>query len=82
LPLPTHHQVSLALLGSDHDHIAGGEAGGAKSLRHGLRRRRDVAHGIGGVDLDQLLEDVVCQLIRGCVRRIAVAVRGERCTGE
>ena len=75
----TYHQVLLALLGSGHDDVRRRKAGGEKALRHGLGGRRDVARGIGGVDRDQLPEDLVCQLVGGGIRRLTAAVRGERC---
>jgi len=75
----THHQVLLALVGSGHDDVRRRKAGGEKALRHGLRGRRDVARGIGGVDPDQLPEELVCQLVGGGIRRLGAAVRGGRC---
>jgi hypothetical protein len=55
----THYQIFLAIVGPEDMEIALGKPGIAEALRHGLGRRGDVADRIGGVDFDQLLEEVV-----------------------
>ena len=40
------------------------ETRGAEPLSHGFRRRGHVANGIGGVDLDELFENIARQLVR------------------
>ena len=57
-------QIALARIGSEDLNIR--EAGGFQARRHGLRRGRHVSRRrIGGVDLDQLLEDLPRQRIVG-----------------
>ncbi len=58
-------QVALPLIGSHDSDVGRGESGIEQSLRHRLRRYGGTSDRIGGIDLDQLLEDVVRHLARG-----------------
>jgi hypothetical protein len=44
-----------------------GESRIAKTLRHGFGSRCHTAHGIGGVDFDQFLENIVRQLAHSVI---------------
>ena len=79
---------SCASFGPEHHDIRGRKARVAKALRHGLGGGGDVADRVAGVDLDQLLEDVVRQRVSrpaGRMRRrsrggaAAATAPGERC---
>ena len=58
------HQVALAGHRGKHLHIARGESGGAEPRSHGFRGTRIIPRGIGGIDLDELLEDFASERIR------------------
>ncbi len=60
-------QVALPLIGPDHGDVGRRESGIEQSLRHRLRRHGGASDRIRGVDLDQLLEDVVRHLARDLV---------------
>ena len=52
-------EVALSRIGAEHLHVGGGEAGGLQPRRHRVGRLRHVAvRRIGGVDLDELFEDL------------------------
>src|SRR5260370_19079089 len=61
------------MLGTEDVNVGLGESCIAKALRHSLGSRSHAARGVGGIDLDQLLEDVVRDLPGGvvdlCLRR-------------
>ena len=59
------NQISLTVIGPEDDNIGCGKPSVEQSLRHGLRSRRGASDGIGGVDLDQLFENVVRHLAGG-----------------
>ena len=52
------HQVALAGAGSQDLHVGGGKARGAQASGHRLGRGRVVPHRVGGVDVDELFEDL------------------------
>ena len=60
-----NHQVALARDGGQHLDIAGGKSGGAEAGGHGFGGARVVARGIGGIDFDQLFEDLAGQFLVG-----------------
>jgi hypothetical protein len=60
----TRDEIFLPIIGSRNLDIALGEACVTQTFGHGFRGGRHVANGIGGVDLNELLEDVVRQLLR------------------
>ncbi len=55
----TGDHVPFAIVGSDDHDIGGGESRIEQSFRHCLRGHRRASDRIGGVDFNQLLEDVV-----------------------
>ena len=69
LPVPCRRATIFFLrsFGPEHLHVAAGKSGIAEPLRHGLRGGGDAAHRIGGVDLDQLFENVVGKLFGGVI---------------
>src|SRR5580658_2640573 len=62
-----HDQILFAIIGTENPKVGLGESRITKALRHRLGSRRHAAHGIGGVNLDQLLEDVVREFAGGVV---------------
>src|SRR5216683_6223106 len=60
----TRDKVLLPFIGAGYLDIALGETSVAQTLGHRFGGGRHVANGVGGVDLDELLKDVVRQLIR------------------
>ncbi len=61
------HHVALAIVGPQHDHVRLGKSRIEQTLRHGLSGHGGAAHRIGGVDFDELFEDVVRVLARNRV---------------
>ena len=61
-PVARHH-VPLAIVRSENHHVRGRKARVAEALRHRLRGHRRASARIHGVDLDQLLENVVRALL-------------------
>src|ERR1039457_729223 len=59
------HEIALAGDGGEDVDIAFGEAGGAEAGGHGFGGVGVVAGGIGGIDLDELLEDLAGELLVG-----------------
>ena len=70
------HQVALAVVRAEHLHVARGKAGVEQALGHGFGRDGGAAHRIGGVDFDELLENVVGKLLY-----VACSLRAERDCG-
>ena len=73
-----HDQVLLlGVLGAEHRHVGRREAGVAEALGHRLDACGHVAgRRVGGVDLDQLLEHIVRQHVRGLVGGVLRAEGG------
>ncbi len=63
-------KVHLARVGTGEDKVGGRKAGVEEALAHGLSGGGDAANGIGGVNLDELLEDVVGELPGGGIERL------------
>ena len=63
------HQVSFARVRSEDDDVGWGEAGVEEALAHGFSDCSGAPDGVGGVDLDELLEDIVGELARRRVHR-------------
>jgi hypothetical protein len=57
-PVSCNH-IALAVIGAEHYDIGSRKSGIQQPLRHGLRCHRRAADGIGGIDFNQLFEDVV-----------------------
>jgi hypothetical protein len=53
------YHVPLAIVGSQHHHIFFGKAGVEQAFCHGVSRYRGTADRIGGINLDELLKDIV-----------------------
>ena len=53
-----HDEVLLAVVGAEQLHVRGGKAGVEETLLHGFGRGGDAADRVGGVDLDELAEDI------------------------
>ena len=60
--MKARHQVALTIVRPEDEHIFLGEPGVEQALRHRLCGNRCTAHGIGGVDFNELLEDVAREL--------------------
>ena len=58
-PAQPHHQILLPVIRTQELHVGLAKSRIAKTLRHRLRSRRHAAHRVGGIDLNQLFEDVV-----------------------
>ena len=71
-----HHQVLLALVETEHRDVGGGEARVPEALRRRFGGGGDVADGVGGVDFDQLLQDLVSERVGRLV-----GFRGGGCGG-
>ena len=70
-------------LGPARTEVGGGKSGVEQALAHGLGGGGDAAHRIGGVDLDELLEDVVGELPGGGIERLLRGqIRAEGREGE
>ena len=69
-------------LGPSEDEVGGGEAGVEQALAHGLGGGGDGADGVRGVDLDELLEDVVRELAGGGIERLLGVQGGGKEGGE
>ena len=59
-----HHHVFLAGVRPENGDVAVRKTGGPQPLCHRFRGRRDVTDGVGGVDLDELLENRARQRVR------------------
>ena len=59
------HEVAFAGDGGEYVDSACGESGGAEAGGHGFGGASVVAGGIGGIDLDELLEDLAGELLVG-----------------
>src|SRR5437879_562213 len=69
------HEVAVLRIGAEqHAHVGRRESGGEEPLRHGAGGARRVPQRVGGIDLDQLAEDVA--------RRLAVGGRAPRLRGR
>jgi hypothetical protein len=73
------NHIALAVVGAEHDDIGARQSGIQQPLCHGLRCHRRAADGIGGIDFNQLFEDVVRILARD---GIAVGCRADRLRAE
>ena len=56
------HQILFAIIGAADVEITVGKSGVAESLRHGFGGRTDIADRVGGIDFDELFEDVMREL--------------------
>jgi hypothetical protein len=65
-PAIARHQIALAIVGTQNLYVLSAKPCGQQSLGHCLGRYCGAANRIGGVDLDELLKNVVRQLA-GCV---------------
>ena len=63
-----HHDIFLAIIRSANVDVRVRKSGFMETLRHRLGRGAHVTYRIGGVDFNQLLEDVVGELIRGVIK--------------
>ena len=61
----SRHHIALAVVGSQHFDVFGGEPGGEQPLGHRFGCDSGATNRIGGIDFDELLKDVVRQLA-GC----------------
>ena len=57
-PMNARYHVALAFIGAEDEDIFFGKPGVQQTLRHGFCGNCRIAHGIGGVDFDELLEDI------------------------
>src|SRR5260370_42417287 len=62
--MKTRNEIFLTFVRPGYPDIALGETSVAQTPGHRFGSRCDVANGVGGVDLDELLGDVVGQLLR------------------
>src|SRR5580693_712343 len=67
--------VALAVIRSEHQDVARGKAGIEQAFCHGVSGNRGAADGIGGIDFNELLEDVARKLL-GAVVQLSVRRTG------
>ena len=72
----SRHHVALAIIRTQHNHVRLRKSCIEQPLRHGLRRHGGAADRIGGVDFNELLENVMRVLARS---RIDLRNRGRMC---
>ena len=66
-PVEAYDQIFLAIIGTENVKVALDKSRIAETLSHGLGGDGYAAYGVGGIDLNQLLEDVVRELFCGIV---------------
>src|SRR5690348_1969064 len=62
--IEARHHILFAIIWADHANVGIDESGLPQALCHGFRGGGHVADRVSGVDFDQLLEDVMCELPR------------------
>ena len=70
-------QIAFASIRPNHLHVARGIAGIAQTLGHRFRGYRRAAHGICGVNFDELLVNIARELI-GCIITLREQTAGEK----
>jgi hypothetical protein len=66
--METRYEVLFPVVRANHLDIGICKPGLAQPLRHGLCGGRHISDRVGGVDLDQLFQDVARELVRVFIR--------------